>query len=62
MNKYLVRVLYDNDLPDNYDVVEVRANSFMSAINKALLELSPIQKQYMHSMQVYGSCDAWMPD
>lgn len=62
MKRYLVRIFYDNDLPDNYDFVVVNADSFMSAINKALLELSPIQKQYMHSMQVYVSCDAWMPE
>lgn len=62
MNNYLVRVFYDNDLPCNYDDVEVSADSFMSALNKALLKLSPIQKQYMHSMQVYVACDAWMPE
>lgn len=62
MNNYLVRVLYDNDLPGNYDDVEVSADSFMSALNKALLKLSPIQKQYMHSMQVYVSCDALLPE
>jgi hypothetical protein len=62
MNSYLIRVHYDAEVMGNFDVVEVTAPSFMVAINKALRKLSPIQKQYMHSMEAFIRCTSTQPE
>jgi DNA-binding protein YbaB len=62
MNHYLIRVHFDEESYDNFDVIDVEADSFMEAINKAVRKLSPTQKQYMYSMQAFIRCESYMSE